>query len=1050
MTNALQMLLSFALTASSVTLSALLLTYCLRSRISARSLYLTWCIVLLCALFPLRPVSAHPTLTLSAAPLERAAVTPVFSVSQPAPTQTPLAAPEKSVSVSALSAAAPSAAQSLSSAPLIADNRQPSVSIGSALLAVYLTGAAITLALQLLRHARYMHLIRRWRMPAQERRLLSVYEDVCSEMGLRRRPQLMLCRIVDSPLLTGLMHPVILLPDSTLNLQELRLILRHELTHYRRGDLYIKGFMLLCVSLHWYNPLIYRLRRELNYACEASCDESVVRGADLDARQYYSETIIAVIRRQSRLRTALSTSFYGGKKEMKNRISTIMDTHARRLGALLLVPVLLLSIVFCVAFASEPDSIVSSAESPSIASLFESSDADHPLTREQAQQIALDLYCRVRNSGQPLDKPYRFADYQIGEYVFGTTMLEAAYVDISIDFGDGFREDTFYRAYIAPLTGTPLSLRSVSGSVEAFPYWQNDTLLFNAETEALSASLPRAAYVNNAVSASANICLITTDYDWPQGTYMNGTPVTVLEVDPMFNNAREVTDAQIIYWARIEVGKTAKSEGVVGWTPLCTLTFADQMIGDLASWPAGTIRTQNGTGYTSVFSECSSTGSVVATLGQGETVQIMGMFAEFYHVVTAQGEAGFLLRSDVALDESTALLMDSIAPANYDQIQPGQHDRYEEYMALLSQYYDLYGDSNEFPLEVAAQVSQLRLSYGFDTGLNVSTLPDENDIPQEEARAFADQRISELYGMNPGDYSSCLVSFYYEPSNPDTRIWKFYYVAVPGKKNCAVFFDQQYNIVRDYQSETVRSALMTEAEREEMLATSPLDYYLSYGAPIEGEVSAQLLKLADERFVACYPEAGDLSGYERTSQVYMDASGHDSELQWAIVTYTRQSVLPSDAKLEFNVVFVSLDPEQMLSTDSECYVSMLQDEWQLIRLKELELVRGPFYTWTVAEKAEFDPDFYSLPDTGAISQEEALIAAKAALRSEGLTENDIALYNAFFSYTDYDDYRGTVRCWRIDFYTAQAMNSALLDGYIVFIDPFTSAVISVWAPGGNG
>ena len=72
MTAWLSTLLAFALTVSAVTLCALVLTPMLRNRISARSLYLAWLAVLVCALIPIRPFSPRPAVTLSPAPVARA------------------------------------------------------------------------------------------------------------------------------------------------------------------------------------------------------------------------------------------------------------------------------------------------------------------------------------------------------------------------------------------------------------------------------------------------------------------------------------------------------------------------------------------------------------------------------------------------------------------------------------------------------------------------------------------------------------------------------------------------------------------------------------------------------------------------------------------------------------------------------------------------------------------------------------------------------------------------------------------------------------------
>ena len=111
-------------------------------------------------------------------------------------------------------------------------------------------------------------------------------------------------------MLMGLLHPVILLPDEELTTEELALVLRHELTHLKRGDLLVKAGLVLAYALHWYNPVVWAMGRSLCFYQEASCDSHVTARADEEERRFYSETILRVIRRQARARTALCTSFY--------------------------------------------------------------------------------------------------------------------------------------------------------------------------------------------------------------------------------------------------------------------------------------------------------------------------------------------------------------------------------------------------------------------------------------------------------------------------------------------------------------------------------------------------------------------------------------------------------------------------------------------------------------------------------------------------------------------------------------------------------------------
>ena len=94
-------------------------------------------------------------------------------------------------------------------------------------------------------------------------------------------------------MLLGVVRPTIVLPCGV---EEDRLgdILAHELTHARRQDLLYKWFAVAVTSLHWFNPMMIVVRRQLNRACELSCDEAVVKGLDAAGRRHYGETLLAM------------------------------------------------------------------------------------------------------------------------------------------------------------------------------------------------------------------------------------------------------------------------------------------------------------------------------------------------------------------------------------------------------------------------------------------------------------------------------------------------------------------------------------------------------------------------------------------------------------------------------------------------------------------------------------------------------------------------------------------------------------------------------------
>lgn len=209
------------------------------------------------------------------------------------------------------------------------------------LFTLWITGAALFLVYHTLGTWYFARRARRWSRSAGEE-TLRVYGDVCREMDVKRAPALRVSPAVDSPMMVGLVRPRLLLPSEELGERELAFILRHELTHHRRHDLWYKLALLAANGMHWFNPLVFLLRREAERDLELTCDDAVVARADAETRRAYSETLLASVHRQKGLsRAVLSTHFYGGKEVMKERFRNILGKRGRKWGGLVLALVLL-------------------------------------------------------------------------------------------------------------------------------------------------------------------------------------------------------------------------------------------------------------------------------------------------------------------------------------------------------------------------------------------------------------------------------------------------------------------------------------------------------------------------------------------------------------------------------------------------------------------------------------------------------------------------------------------------------------------------------------
>jgi len=134
-----------------------------------------------------------------------------------------------------------------------------------------------------------------------------------------------------TPMLFGVINPIIVLPNMHFTQVELNMVLAHEMVHYRRKDLLVKALMLTANAIHWFNPVVYALSRQLNAACELSCDEKVVSAMNTQNRVFYGKTILQILRhstaKQSITRDiALATNLCSSKKNFRRRLISMMNT----------------------------------------------------------------------------------------------------------------------------------------------------------------------------------------------------------------------------------------------------------------------------------------------------------------------------------------------------------------------------------------------------------------------------------------------------------------------------------------------------------------------------------------------------------------------------------------------------------------------------------------------------------------------------------------------------------------------------------------------------
>ena len=160
-------------------------------------------------------------------------------------------------------------------------------------------------------------------------RLQQIAEEEARLAGIGGEIRLLASPLAQSPMLVGFFRPTILLPSEHLPDGNARFILAHELTHFRRKDLWKKLLFLMVRCAHWFNPIVYLLNRDFSRWLETSCDEQVVSSLDRDQRKEYGRLLIDYAPASRYAGPKLYVSFASCRYKLKRRISIMLNSNKK-------------------------------------------------------------------------------------------------------------------------------------------------------------------------------------------------------------------------------------------------------------------------------------------------------------------------------------------------------------------------------------------------------------------------------------------------------------------------------------------------------------------------------------------------------------------------------------------------------------------------------------------------------------------------------------------------------------------------------------------------
>jgi beta-lactamase regulating signal transducer with metallopeptidase domain len=168
-------------------------------------------------------------------------------------------------------------------------------------------------------------------------RIQRIAAEMGDRLGMRRLPELRMSGDIETPIVIGLLRPVVLLPAlrfEKLSDRQQRMALCHELAHLQRADLWLGCLPALAERLFFFHPFARLAAREYSFWRESACDLAVLELLD-SAPQEYGRLLLdlGVSRREHGLAAAgASWSF----STLKRRLIMLRHPSSRSIGSRLL------------------------------------------------------------------------------------------------------------------------------------------------------------------------------------------------------------------------------------------------------------------------------------------------------------------------------------------------------------------------------------------------------------------------------------------------------------------------------------------------------------------------------------------------------------------------------------------------------------------------------------------------------------------------------------------------------------------------------------------
>lgn len=156
----------------------------------------------------------------------------------------------------------------------------------TAAVIIWVVGACVLLARQMRGYLRLVRRISGYAQLHMTEEASAFLSGLRKEYGVKRSVSLIQAPDGEPTFTFGIRRPVIIC-GKPLGSREAEMIVRHEMVHIMRLDVFWKFLMEFARLLHWWNPFMWALHSQFEHISECACDETAMFGTTEEEKRTY-------------------------------------------------------------------------------------------------------------------------------------------------------------------------------------------------------------------------------------------------------------------------------------------------------------------------------------------------------------------------------------------------------------------------------------------------------------------------------------------------------------------------------------------------------------------------------------------------------------------------------------------------------------------------------------------------------------------------------------------------------------------------------------------